>query len=489
MLLHAKLGKIIILSTFGIVWSLASAVDRLQFEHENAAVEDKLGEIMDDSLENVVEFEHSVDEEIKTEFSRRKDPPVKKDLPPIVVIPGIVGSVLEARLNKTTAPHWTCYSRSDWFKIWLSADVLVPFEGDCWVDNLKLDYRPLTQGGAHNSTGVDIRAPHFGTPRGSVDYLDPGDSKWSSLGTYFGYLVDTFINTYGYTAGDNFVAAPYDWRTAPNHDNSFFCHNLKSLLDKTQSTNKNRKITVVAHSMGNMFFYYCVKHVWPRSWVDSMVDGFVSIAAPWGGAPKALKMITSGENWGIPLLRPNQLRVAERTWASTYFLLPNPFLVPRKNKAVVPMVRVDGSRNYTVDQYYDFFQDMAKTDADVVISNGMYMDYAGEHLLGSLEAPKLRTVCVFGVGLDTTTKLHWAKPSKFPDYVPYEDTITGDGTVPEWSSGDVCKSWSGQQSQPVEIIALQKVNHMGTLWNPDVYTAIAQMAGLDPLLLRKKKHG
>ena len=80
---------------------------------------------------------------------------------------------------------------------------------------------------------------------------------------------------------------------------------------------------------------------------------YVTIAAPWGGAPKALKMITSGENWSIPILRPNQLRKAERTWASTFFLLPNPFLVPASYKQT-PMLRIDYHRNYSALERFGF---------------------------------------------------------------------------------------------------------------------------------------
>jgi len=418
--------------------------------------------------------------------------PIKKaqandKLPPILLIPGIVGSVLEAKLDKKTSPHWTCYSHSDWFKIWMSADVLLPLEGDCWIDNMKLDYAPLTKGGAHNTTGVQIRAPHFGNPRGSVDYLDPGDSKWSSLGTYFGYMVDTFVNSYGYVTGENLVAAPYDWRIAPNHAGDRYCHKTKHLIERTYQNSGGQKVTIVAHSMGNLFFYYCSKKLWSHEFKSKHIHGYVSIAAPWGGAPKALKMITSGENWGIPMLRPNKLRIAERTWASTYFLLPNPHIIPKGDSKVTPIVKIDGSRNYTTAQYQDFFRDLEAKRTDQHISQGMYTDYSGEHLLGPIQALGFRTICAFGVGLNTVSRLRWAKASRFPDYVPYEETVGGDGTVPEWSSGDVCKTWRSQQKEKVEILPLPGIAHMNTLWDPKVYDAVANMVGLSPKKMRGKR--
>ena len=128
-----------------------STSNGLQFDRESVTV----GRKNDESEKS----ENSESSKLKGEILR-----------PIVLVPGILGSVLEAKLNKSTARHYVCYSRSDWFKIWLTSEVLVPLEGDCWVDNLKLDYHPISEGGVTNTTGVEIRAPNFGTPKGSVDY-------------------------------------------------------------------------------------------------------------------------------------------------------------------------------------------------------------------------------------------------------------------------------------------------------------------------------
>jgi hypothetical protein len=36
---------------------------------------------------------------------------------PVILVPGLAGSVLQAKLHKDTAP-WFCYKNSDWFNIW-----------------------------------------------------------------------------------------------------------------------------------------------------------------------------------------------------------------------------------------------------------------------------------------------------------------------------------------------------------------------------------
>lgn len=48
-------------------------------------------------------------------------PQPQSDLPggkrPVILVPGLAGSVLQAKLHKDTAP-WLCYKNSDWFNIW-----------------------------------------------------------------------------------------------------------------------------------------------------------------------------------------------------------------------------------------------------------------------------------------------------------------------------------------------------------------------------------
>ena len=81
---------------------------------------------------------------------------------------------------------------------------------------MSLEYNPLNKGGVYQPAGVEIRAPNFGVPTGSIDYLDPGVSYWTSLGDYFATMRDKFVGTYGYKEGVDLFAAPYDWRLAPN---------------------------------------------------------------------------------------------------------------------------------------------------------------------------------------------------------------------------------------------------------------------------------
>lgn len=50
---------------------------------------------------------------------------------------GILGSQLEAKLNKEFSPEWWCDADSDWYTLWVSLQQLSPFVVDCWANNTR----------------------------------------------------------------------------------------------------------------------------------------------------------------------------------------------------------------------------------------------------------------------------------------------------------------------------------------------------------------
>ena len=426
------------------------------------------------------------------------NPEARDDGPnrPIILIPGILGSVLEARLNRSEAAHWICYKKSDWFKIWIDSSVLVPQYSDCWIENMKLEYTHIDNGGVKNQKGVQLRTPNYGIPTGSIDYLDPGSSYWTSIGNYFATMRDWLVKNHNFKEGHDLFAAPYDWRLTPNLnlnkqgnkgplplDSGDFCDGLQNLLQTASKANYGMKVTVVAHSMGNLFFHYCVEKVFPRDFTEKYIHSYTNIAGPMAGAPKALTMITSGENENIAILRPNQIRVAERSWPSSYLLLPNPMALNKtmRNKN---FMEIKGFRNYTSTQYKDFFDYVSKNfpDQHFEHSRNLFNEYSGQSILGSVNALNIRTLCVWGSGLDTTNKLMWKKKEKFPDYSPYEnEMVSGDGTVPEWSIKPVCERWEKEQQKSqsgrkVSYLDLPSYDHVSVLHSEKTFNAIIKIS-------------
>lgn len=66
--------------------------------------------------------------------------------------PGLAGSVLEAKLNRTETPHFYCSKEHDWEVEWLSAKAVS--RPDCLLDELSVTYDPVT----HRCCGRSCRA-------------------------------------------------------------------------------------------------------------------------------------------------------------------------------------------------------------------------------------------------------------------------------------------------------------------------------------------
>ena len=73
-----------------------------------------------------------------------------------------------------------------------------------------------------------------------------------------------------------------------------FLSNLTELIEETYEINNFTRVVLIGHSMGNVNILYLLNHKKPE-WKDKYIEAFISIAAPWGGAVKSLRMIASGD--------------------------------------------------------------------------------------------------------------------------------------------------------------------------------------------------
>ncbi|CAF5182365.1 unnamed protein product, partial [Rotaria magnacalcarata] len=100
--------------------------------------------------------------------------------------------------------------------------------------------------------------------------------------------------TLGYTRGVNLRGAPYDFRRGIDEQEEFFV-NFTKLVQDTYELNNQTKIVLVTHSMGGPFALYWL-HRQTEEFKTKYIRSMVNIAAPWGGAIKALRLMISGDN-------------------------------------------------------------------------------------------------------------------------------------------------------------------------------------------------
>lgn len=369
-------------------------------------------------------------------------------LNPVVLLPGLGGSSLDAEVHKQDAPSWYCFKNLDWFRIWFAVEeILVQ---PCWMDNLQISYNTST-GNYTNREGVNIRPTDFGGVKG-VAYLDYKFGIPISLTSYYSSIIKS-LEEIGYVAGQNLHGAPYDWRLPATFlEKNGWNAQLQNLIETTYANNGNLPVHIVTHSMGGPTGLYFLNSM-PQAWLDQYVASFVPIAGPWTGAPNALRAVVSGDNFGltfagIDILSKKRLRDVARGAGGVIELIPNTDL----NTANKPFVS-DGVKNYTIADFPQLFLDLNLTGTNEIYSQ------VGT-IVESLHAPQVPVHCAYGYGVPTES--FYTYSNGFSEDPIIDESQDGDGTVPLYSLQE-CQRWVKEQPQPVDNKEFNLVGHSDIL--------------------------
>lgn len=375
-------------------------------------------------------------------------------LHPIVIVPGIGGSQLEAKLDRNKTSHWYCYGSSsdEWYTMWLSIEELMPFAEQCWVDNMKLVWDEAS-GRMQNTEGVEVRTTGFGTTSG-IEWLDP---YIHSAGVYFYPFVHSLVDLLGYTRGTDLRAAPYDFRKDPSYAGEYF-KGLKALIENTTHTNEGKPVMLISHSMGCPYTVNFLR-LQTEEWKKRYIAAWTAISGVYGGSMKAAMAYVSGDGFGIPAIldKPQVLRQFQRTFPSLAFILPDPRWW-NKTETIV----TTSKRTYTAHEYDDLFRDMGYPVASKIKQTVPSMWYP--------EPPGVRMFCFYGTQMPTPEHLYYPD-GYFPDYNPQIDFGDGDGTV-NYRSLELCKTWIGKQTAPIIVQEFTKAEHNGILSDARLFEAL-----------------
>ncbi|GAB1598021.1 group XV phospholipase A2-like [Argonauta hians] len=372
-------------------------------------------------------------------------------LSPVILVPGDGGSQINAKLNKSESPMLCERITNYYYTLWLDISQ-ISLGQKCFVDNMRLVYNNKTRK-TSDSPGVSINIPGFGDTQ-TVEYLDPDKESFT---TYYYYIVEELVKL-GFVRSKSIRGAPYDFRRSPNEFQTYFTK-LKSLIQETYAINNKTRVTLMGHSMGCPTLLYFLNSQ-TKAWKDKYIKSFITISGVWGGAAKTLRVMASGDNLGIFILEKNVARIYQRTATSTAWLMPyNTFW-----KGDEILVSRPG-RNYTVNDYQQFFQDLNYT-------TGYEMRKDTENLLKGLPPPGVEVHCIHGINVPTPAKFVYDKG--FPDFEPKTIYGPGDGTV-NLASLYGCLRWSKQQKQPVYHYTLPNAEHLAILKNVQLIDLISKI--------------
>ncbi len=201
---------------------------------------------------------------------------------PVLIVPGILGT--EMKDSNTL--------------LWVDLLKMATDVGDSFMDTLALnkDFTPIDS----SVLPTDIIRVE-GVPLYRFDYTDG--------------LINTFIGQ-GYTEGKDLFTFPYDWRYGVSGGNEAA---LQQRIHDIIAANGATKVDVIAHSTGGLLVKkYVMDHP-----ADHHIGKAIFVGVPNMGAPKAVKVLISGDSFGIPFLADSEIKKIAANMPVSYDLLPS----------------------------------------------------------------------------------------------------------------------------------------------------------------------
>ncbi|XP_058108548.1 phospholipid:diacylglycerol acyltransferase 1 isoform X2 [Magnolia sinica] len=245
---------------------------------------------------------------------------------PVVFVPGIVTGGLEL---------WEGHQCADGLfrkRLWGGSFGEIYKRPLCWVEHLSLD----------NETGLDPSGIRVRPVTGLVaaDYFAPGYFVWAVLIANLARI--------GYEEKTMYMAA-YDWRLAFQNTEvrDQTLSRIKSNIELMVTTNNGKKVVVIPHSMGVLYFLHFMKWVEAPApmgggggpnWCAQHIKAIMNIGGPFLGVPKAISGLFSSEAKDVAVARAIAPGVLDndlfgiqtlkhvmrmtRTWDSTMSMIP-----------------------------------------------------------------------------------------------------------------------------------------------------------------------
>ncbi|XP_073043951.1 phospholipid:diacylglycerol acyltransferase 1-like [Primulina eburnea] len=245
---------------------------------------------------------------------------------PVIFVPGIVTGGLEL---------WEGHACAEGLfrkRLWGGTFGEVYKRPLCWVEHMSLD----------NETGLDPPGIKIRPVSGLVaaDYFAPGYFVWAVLIANLARI--------GYEDKNMYMAA-YDWRISFQNTEvrDQTLSRIKSNIELMVATSGGKKVVVVPHSMGVLYFLHFMKWVEAPApmgggggpnWCAEHIKAVMNIGGPFLGVPKAVTGLFSAEAKDIAIARAIAPGVLDmdvfgfqtlqhvmrmtRTWDSTMSMIP-----------------------------------------------------------------------------------------------------------------------------------------------------------------------
>ncbi|MCX6723171.1 MAG: hypothetical protein NT094_03880, partial [Candidatus Staskawiczbacteria bacterium] len=220
-----------------------------------------------------------------------------KDKTPVLIVPGITGTELKKGDEK----------------LWADITRIIVDPSDSFLDVLQFN-KNLTPTNFGLNTGSVISKEIIDVGVGNVSVFDYTDG-----------LINEFEGQ-GYVENESLFTFPYDWRYGVSGKYSDGKTNSDLLAQKIQAIMTQTgadKVDVIAHSMGGLI----TKQYVMNNPTDNHIGKAIFVGVPNTGAPKAVKALVQGDNFGISFgpvgLNDQELKKIAQNMPAIYDLLPS----------------------------------------------------------------------------------------------------------------------------------------------------------------------
>ena len=312
---------------------------------------------------------------------------------PVVIIPGILGSHLA--------------KRSDRSEVWPNAETMLLSSSDSYLNDLTLRSDGSEFPGNELYASDIMRTVTTSIPFFSQKFYAP--------------LIESLVAS-GYHEGIDLFIEPYDWRL----DIASSSASLDSVLRKAISASPSGKINIIAHSMGALLMKEYATHSTDTAFIDKLI----LVAPPQLGAPQMFKVLQYGDDLGfhvgpLELLNPEEVKNITENMPGAYELLPS-----RKYAAITGGYMIDNRNGKHMTLDFDDTNNFLTTSAHQGASSKNIMLLAQADRLHAAQDDSLFPT-------DSTYEIAGCQdPSTISQFVLQDGggvdimRTSGDGTVP-----------------------------------------------------------
>lgn len=255
--------------------------------------------------------------------------PIDYSVGPIIVIPGLGGTNLDFSIDETFNTPTCNNNNLDTLNkiqpgLWVNPAGLL-LQKTCYLDMLQPVYNRSDET-LNNLPGLRVfpNQEYIGDPTSSIclGYILNSDTCYS-LTDYSKNFVDYFTEK-GYRAGYNLFIPGYDFRLVPYREYAdIYFDSLKNLVETVYQKTAKR-IHLIGHSLGTLLGNMFLNKMSNR-WKDKYIEDFIPISPSYDGAPKSLRTVLSGFNFGLPDIidvKNNEFKYAQRNIAGLAATIP-----------------------------------------------------------------------------------------------------------------------------------------------------------------------